>query len=48
METVFYILFAIPLVLWGLGGFKIYELTRELPKVIGWYVVVGVLYLILV
>ena len=48
METVFYILFAIPLVLWGLGGFKIYELIRELPKVIGWYVVVGVLYLILV
>ena len=46
MEIVFYILFGLPLALWAWGGFKIHELVRETPKLIGWYVVVGAAYLI--
>ena len=46
MEIVFYILFSLPLALWAFGGFKIHELVRETPKLIGWYVVVGAAYLI--
>ena len=48
MKYLFYFLFAIPLVLWALGGFKLQELLRELPKLIGWYVVIGVLFYFLV
>lgn len=47
MRYVFYFLFALPLVLWALGGFKLYELHRELPRLIIWYLVLGGLYLII-
>lgn len=48
MRTIFYVLFAIPVVLWALGGFKVAEFIRETPKVIGWYVVIGALYFFLI
>lgn len=46
MDILFYILFALPVVLWLLGDFKLYLLIREAPKLIGWYVVVGGAYLL--
>ncbi len=46
MDIFFYILFGLPVVLWALGGFKVYELIREFPKLVGWYVVVGGAYLL--
>jgi hypothetical protein len=48
MKFVFYFLFAVPLVLWALGGFRMHEFLRELPKLIIWYLVVGGLYLLIV
>ena len=48
MDILFSVLLAVPVVLWGFGGFKLFELRMELKKVVVWYVVVGGAYLIFV
>ena len=46
MQTIFIILALLPLGLWALGGFKLFELLREKYKIAGWYSVLGVAYLL--
>lgn len=46
MQTVFIILALIPLGLWALGGFKLFDLFREKYKVVAWYAVLAVAYLL--
>ena len=46
MQTIFIILALVPLSLWALGGFKVYELLREIYKIAIWYSVLGVAYLL--
>ena len=48
MELFLKILAFLPIVLWGFGGFRMNELRGELPKVVTYYVFIGVLYLIFV
>ncbi len=46
MQTIFIILALVPLGLWALGGFKVYELLSEKYKIAAWYSVLGVAYLL--
>jgi hypothetical protein len=48
METFSLVLAAIPIVLWGLGGFKSSEVAAEAPKLVVWYAIVGLIYFVFV
>ena len=46
MQTIFIILALVPLGLWALGGFRVYELLSEKFKIVAWYTVLAAAYLV--
>ncbi len=46
IQTIFIILAVVPLALWALSGFKVYELLSEKYKIVAWYSVLAAAYLV--